>query len=76
MGVFMLEDQLGTVEVVVSCETDFGGLAYVTPGNHRVTRAWTETVDAARTLIAQGATVAATARALSISRSTLHRHLA
>ena len=38
----------GTVEVTVTCETDFGGLAHVTPGRHQVTRSWTETVDAAR----------------------------
>lgn len=39
---------IGVVEVTVTCETDFGGLAYVTPGPHWVTRSWTETVDAAR----------------------------
>ena len=38
----------GVVAVIVTCETDFGGLAYVAPGPHRVTRSWTETVDAAR----------------------------
>lgn len=38
----------GVVEVSVTCETDFDGLAYVTPGPHSVTRSWTETVDAAR----------------------------
>jgi len=38
----------GVVAVIVTCETDFGGLAYVTPGPHRVTWSWTETVDAAR----------------------------
>lgn len=42
--------EAGTVEVTVSCTTDFTGLDYVTPGHHQVTRTWTETVDAARRL--------------------------
>lgn len=40
----------GTVEVTVTCDADFAGLASVTPGRYRVTRTWTETIDAARRL--------------------------
>ena len=38
----------GTVSVTITCDTDFTGLSYLNPGTYRVTRTWTETIDAAR----------------------------
>jgi len=38
----------GTVTVTVTCTADFAGLGYVGPGPFKVTRTWTEVVDAAR----------------------------